>query len=63
MSKRKDIIKILQICEEYDPDEWICAEHDVIYVLRSDVKVSDEDKNKLDELGASKSSEGWMVFV
>ena len=67
MSKRIDLIEILQICEKYEPGNWVCAEHDIIYVLGSDAseKVSPEDRERLDSLGAHFDSEadGWTVFT
>ncbi len=61
--KRKDIIKALQIAERLNPDQDICAEHDVIYFLH--VECDGETKKELTELGAHFDDDtcSWSIFV
>jgi tRNA pseudouridine-54 N-methylase len=65
MATRKEVIEILKIAEKYDPDGNVAAEHDILYVLGENAEISEEDKKKLNELGADNygDSMGWQVFV
>lgn len=48
----KDLIEALQIFLKYgNPDYPSHCEHDVFYIKIDPVKVSNEDKKKLDKLG------------
>lgn len=62
MSNRRQIAEALRIAERYDPEGFICAEHDVIYV--GDFQATDVDRQALEELGFHyRLNEGWTCFV
>ena len=60
-----DMKKSIEILEKYSLDEeWIEADYDVIYGPSLDAPFSDEDKQRLEELGWFESSEFdcWSHF-
>ena len=62
----KKLIEALQIFAKYQDNEWPThCEHDVLYIIGiTEEEVSDEDKEKLDELGFhfSESKDCWLSF-
>jgi hypothetical protein len=63
MATRKNIIKMLEIVEKYDPDGYVCAEHDILFLISESEKMSPEDVELLKELGAHEEADGLAVFV
>ena len=61
------VLEGLQILAKYFHDGDFCAEHDVIYAGSdaSDVEISEDDLNRLDELGWSidEGLDSWYKFV
>ena len=47
----KRISEVLNILMKYDPDSDFSAEHDKIWAASSEVEITDEDLNRLEELG------------
>lgn len=62
---RSALIEALQIVSKYKVDEFsICAEHDVIYIAPEIPKLTQKDRERLDELGFMEDeSEGWKGFA
>ena len=65
-----NIIEGLQIAQKYlsKSDDYICADHDIIYILRAyDVNgrpvVTDVDAQRLRELGFIIEDDAWAAFV
>ena len=61
------IIEVLQIVSKYlrENDQYVQAEHDVIFLpIGNDKSISEDDAKRLLELGAFKSQESdtWAVF-
>lgn len=65
MGSRAELIEGLKIIEKYDPSEYVCAEHDIIFCAHANVNVSDEDAKRLEELGFFIDSEtdSWAFFT
>lgn len=61
-----EIIEGMQILQKYyEKDGWhVGAEHDIIYMYETSRPVSEEDREKLDQLGwRFNDSNGWEKFV
>lgn len=60
----ENLIRALQIFLKYgNPQRPTHCEHDVLYVDIDPTKVSEEDKNKLDELGFFPDEETGEGFI
>jgi len=60
MTTAEKVLEGLKILTQY-PNSDICAEHDVIYAMPQEV--SNEDLEKLKELGWRQYSDGFQIFV
>lgn len=63
MTRFKDYIEIFAIMSKYKPDEWLCAEHDIIYLLEEEDITDEQDIKRLKELGAHIEEGVWVVYV
>ncbi len=64
----KDTIEALSIFIKYKPNLYIEGQHDVVFVdldEETDDRISDEDRDRLDQLGWFWSDEGdcWSHFT
>lgn len=61
----KQLIEALQILMKYQPDGSVGgADHDIIYLsyVNAD-EISQDDTQRLEELGCHLSDGGWSMFV
>ena len=59
----KNILEGLKIIEKYDASSDFCAEHDQVFCGSYDLPMTDEDKEKMDELGWFEDDDSWSHFT